>query len=180
MGLADAPPGARLLPIRSGDAGVTDTLKLMAQLARQGKINPLVRQTGARIVQSCPAKNELCEVGALQAWVQSNIRYTGDVLDYETLQPPDYTLQEGYGDCDDQSILMAAMLMAIGIPAAFCAVGVDGGPFSHVLPVAILRQHTQVLQVPCETTLTRDPHTGAAVGPGWFPSDTTCQRFWHI
>ena len=179
MGLADAPP-ASLVPIRSGDAGVTDTLKLMAQVARQYKINPLLRQTSARIVQGCPAKNERCEVSALQAWVSTNIRYTGDVLDYETIQTPDYTLQEGYGDCDDQSVLMATLLMAIGIPAAYCAMGVSGGPFSHVLPVAILREHTQVVYLPCETTVTRDPLNGRSIGPGWWPPDATCVRFWHI
>lgn len=180
MGLADAPPPSQLLSIRSGDAGVTDTLKLMAQLARQYKVNPTIRQTSARIVQSCPAKDELCEAGALQSWVRTNIRYVGDVLDVETVQTPDYTLSERYGDCDDQSVLLATLLLAIGIPAAYCALGTNGGPFSHVMPVAILRQHTQVLYVPCETTLSKDPQTGQAIGPGWFPQDATCVKFWHI
>lgn len=179
MGLADAPP-ASLVPIRSGDAGVTDTLKLMAQVARQYKTNPLLRQTSARIVQSCPGKDELCEVSALQAWVSSNIRYVSDVLDVETVQTPDYTLQERYGDCDDHSLLVATLLMAIGIPAAYCAMGVGGGPFSHVLAVAIVRQHTQVRYIPCETTVTRDPSNGQRIGVGWWPPDATCVRFWHI
>jgi hypothetical protein len=179
VGLADVPP-SRLLPIRSGDAGVTDTLKLMAQLARQYKVDPLIRQTSARIVQPCQAKDDLAEAGALQNWVRSNIRYVGDVLDVETIQTPDYTLRERYGDCDDQSVLLATLLLAIGIPAAYCAVGTDGGPFCHVLAVAIVRQRTQVIQVPLETTLSSDPMTGEAVGPGWFPQNATCIRFFHI
>lgn len=179
MGLADTPP-ASLIPIRSGDAGVTDTLKLMAQVARQYKTNPLVRQTSARIAQGCAAKDTMCEVSALQAWVSNNIRYVADTLDVELIQTPDYTLQEGYGDCDDQSVLLATLLMAIGISAAYCAVGVNNEPFSHVLTVAILKQHTQVLYVPCETTVTRDPGTGQAIGPGWWPPNATCVRFWHI
>lgn len=178
MGLADAPP-AQLLSIRSGDGGVTDTLKIMAKLARRYQVNPLIRQTSARIVRSCPEKDDLCEVGTLQNWVRSNIRYTGDVLDFETVQTPDYTLSEGFGDCDDQAVLLASFLMAIGIPAAYCAVGISGGPFSHVLPMAILRQHTQILYVPCETTIARDQY-GTPVGPGWFPPDATCTRVWHI
>jgi hypothetical protein len=180
VGLADVPPPSQLLSVRSGDAGVTDTLKLMATLARQYKVNPVIRQTSARIVQSAPAKDDLAEATALQNWVRSNIRYTGDVLDVETIQTPDYTLQERYGDCDDQSVLLASFLLAIGIPAAYCAVGVDGGPYSHVMPVAILRQHTQVVYSPLETTLSTDPVTGAAIGPGWFPANATCVRFWHI
>ncbi len=180
MGLADAPPPSQLLSVRSGGAGVTDTLKLMAQVARQYKVNPVIRQTSARIVQGCPAKDDLSEATALQNWVRSNIRYTGDVLDVETIQTPDYTLQERYGDCDDQSVLLASLLMAIGIPAAYCAVGVDNGPYSHVLAVAIIRQHTQVLYSPLETTLSKDPVTGAAIGPGWFPQNATSIRFFHI
>lgn len=180
MGLADVPPPSQLLSVRSGNAGVTDTLKLMAQLARQYKVNPVIRQTSARIVQSCPEKDDLSEAAALQSWVRANIRYVGDVLDVETIQTPDYTLQERYGDCDDQSLLLASCLLAIGIPAAYCAVGVDGGPFSHVMPVAILRQHTQVLYSPLETTLSQDPVTGETIGPGWFPQNATCVRFWHI
>ncbi len=88
MSLAPGPP-SQLLNISSGDAGVTDTLRLMAQLARQYKTNPFVRQTGARIVQVCPAKDDLCEITALQNWVRSNIRYTGDVYDTETVQTPE-------------------------------------------------------------------------------------------
>lgn len=178
MGLADVPP-AQLLSIPSGDAGVTATLKLMANIARQYKVSPLLRQAATRIVSGAPAKDDMAEVAAVQNWVANNIRYTQDVLDVETLQTPDYTLQEGTGDCDDQSILVATLLMAIGIPAAYCAVGVDGGPFSHVMAVAILRQHTQIVQVPCETTVI-DPTTRQPVPPGWFPPDVTCMRFWHI
>lgn len=180
MGL-NAPPPSQLLSIRSGDAGVTDTLKLMAQIARQYKVHPLIRQTAARIsAANCDGRDELCVAGALQNWVRSNIRYTQDVLNVETLQSPDYTLQEGYGDCDDQSMLVASLLLAVSIPAGYCAVGTNGEPFSHVFAVAILRQHTQIVQVPLETTLSRDPQTGEQIGPGWFPPDVTAIKFWHI
>src|SRR5215469_3223161 len=150
-------PPSQLIPIRSGLAGVNDTLKLMAQLAKTYKANALVRSTAARIVQSCTSRDDMCELAALQNWIRTNIRYTEDVYGVETLQTPEYTIEERYGDCDDQSILMATLLLAVGKPAAYCAVGVDGGPYSHVLPVAILRQHDQILYVPCETTLTNDP-----------------------
>jgi transglutaminase-like putative cysteine protease len=180
VGLGDAAPPSQLLSIRSGDAGVTDTLKLMAQLARQYKVNPAIRQLAARTVQACAPKDEMCEAATLQNWVRSNIRYTGDVYEVETVQTPDYTLQEAYGDCDDQAVLLATLLLAIGIPAAYCAVGTNGGPFSHVMAVAIVRGHTQVSYLPLETTLDQDPTTGAAIGPGWFPDNATCVRMFHI
>jgi len=178
VGLGDTAPPSQLLTIRSGDGGVTDTLRLMAQLARQFKTDPLVRQTGMRIVQPCPGKDDLCEVSAIQNWVRSNIRYTSDVLDVETLHTPLYTLQERAGDCDDQATLTAALLMTVGIPAAYCAVGVNGGSYSHVMAFAGVRNQGRWVSV--ETTLDRDPFTGEPIGPGWFPPDATCQRFWHI
>jgi transglutaminase-like putative cysteine protease len=179
VGLGYVGPSSQLLSIRSGSGGVTDTLKLMAQVARQYKVDPVVRQTAAAAVQAAPEKDDLAEAAALQDWVRSNIRYTGDVLDVETLQTPPYTLQYKWGDCDDQSTLLAALLMAVGIPAAFCAVGVDGEPFSHVMTFAQLRGYTP----PCvslETTLTTDPQTGQLIGPGWFPQHATSVRFFHI
>lgn len=176
MGLSDVPP-SQLLSIRSGNGGVTDTLRLMAQVARQYKTNPVIRQTAARIVRVCPGKDDLCEVGTLQSWVRSNIRYTGDVYEVETLQTPDYTLRERYGDCDDQACLLATLLLSVGIGAAYCALGTGGGPYSHVLAIAILHDGSQWC---LETTVDRDPVTGEPVGPGWFPTDATCVRFWHI
>jgi transglutaminase-like putative cysteine protease len=179
VGLGYAGPPSQLLSIRPGSGGVTDTLKLMAQIARQYKTNPVIRQTAARAIASAPEKDDLAEAAALQDWVRTNIRYTGDVLDVETIQTPDYTLQEGYGDCDDQAILLATMLLAVGIPAAYCAVGVDNQPFSHVMAYAGLRGYTPPY-VSLETTLTTDPDTGAPIGPGWFPANTTCVKFFHI
>lgn len=179
MGLGYAGPPSQLLSIRSGSGGVTDTLKLMVQVARQYKVNPLVRQTAARAIARVREKDDLAEAGALQNWVRSNIRYTGDVLDTETLQTPDYTLAEGYGDCDDQATLLATMLMAVGIPAAYCAIAVDGEPFSHVLTFARLRGYIPP-EVSLETTLTTDPDTGALIGPGWWPQNVTDVRFMHI
>jgi len=179
VGLGYVGPPSQLLSIRSGNAGVTDTLKLMAKVAKQYKVDPLIRQTAARAVARVPEKDDLAEAAALQNWVRGNIRYTGDVLDVETLQTPDYTLQERYGDCDDQATLLATMLLAIGIPAAYMAVGVDGEPFSHVLTFACLRGYDPSY-VSLETTLTTDPTTGETVGPGWFPANATSVRFFHI
>lgn len=178
MGLGDAIAPSQLLNIRSGDGGVTDTLKIMAQVARQYKSNVLLRQTAANIVQRCPPKDDYCEVEALQGWVRGNIRYTGDVYETETIQTPDYTLTHKFGDCDDQAVLLATLLLSIGIPAAYCALGVQGGPYSHVMAVANVRGDGGWL--PLETTLDQDPYTGAPIGPGWFPPDATCTRFFHI
>jgi hypothetical protein len=68
--------------------------------------------------------------------------------------------------------------MAVGLPAAFCAVGVDDQPYSHVMTFAGLRGYNKYVSL--ETTLTTDPDTGEPIGPGWFPANATCARFHHI
>lgn len=40
--------------------------------------------------------------------------------------------QVPYGDCDDFSMYLAALLKAVGLPATFRAVGFNGGNLSHV------------------------------------------------
>jgi transglutaminase-like putative cysteine protease len=176
---------AEVLPIASGEAGVRATLKHMVKIARQYKTHPLVRELARRVVQPCKSGDQAAEAAALQSYVQQRIRYVADVWDVETLQSPVITL--GYrepsfgaympggvasGDCDDQSVALAALLLSIGIPGCFVAVGMDGGPFSHVLTQAQLRERTQVRYIPLETII--------PAAPGWFPPETTEAMIAHF
>jgi hypothetical protein len=179
--LPTSAPASQLGTIPSGIAGVRTTLKLMVQLARRAKTHALIRETAKGLVGSCPEKNLLCEVTQLQHFVRDQIRYIRDVHDVETLQTPDNTLTTRQGDCDDKASLLASLLLAIGIPAAFCALGVRGGPYSHVMAEAILRTRKGGVQyVPCETIIKIDPATGTSIEPGWFPPDATCMMVAHI
>jgi transglutaminase-like putative cysteine protease len=190
------PIPSRTVTIPSGEAGINATLRFMVALVKLYKGHPLIRETARALVQSCADRDTDCEIAALQAFVRDQIRYTGDVSGQETLQTPVVTL--GYqefqpasgagssydpglwqpggtasGDCDDKSTLLASLLCAVGIPGAFCAIGIDGGPFSHVLVIARVRRRTQVANVPLETIV-------PGAGPGWFPPDTTCTKLVHF
>jgi transglutaminase-like putative cysteine protease len=55
-----------------------------------------------------------------------------DVEGVETLQTPLVTLAQAAGDCDDQSLLLATLLNAVGHPARFVAAAFNGGDFEHV------------------------------------------------
>lgn len=178
--LSDAAPAAQLLNIPSGTDGVRVTLKLMVQLARQFKTDPLIRETAKSLVGGCAERDLLCEVTQLQHFARDQIRYLRDVHDVETLQTPLNTLNTRQGDCDDKASLLASLLLAIGIPAAYCAIGVRGGPYSHVMTEAILRTRSGIQYVPCETILKVDPVTGRSIEPGWFPPDATCVMLAHI
>lgn len=128
------PDRATLAYVPDGSAGTAATLEAMVKLTRASKILPEIRNLAAEITMPVRAKNVLGELRAVQLWVQRNIRYLKDVRGVETLTPPVYTLALGAGDCDDSSMLTAALLESIGYKTRFVAVGRLPGRYSHVFP----------------------------------------------
>lgn len=57
----------------------------------------------------------------LFAWVQQSIKYVPE--EGEILQDPRKTLELGFGDCDDQVILLATLFAAVGLPFRFVLAG---------------------------------------------------------
>jgi len=123
---------ARLGAIPEGEAGAAMTMRAMRQLVRDAVRDPSqrIRETALQIIGS---SGYVEQARRLQQWVQQNIRYIQDPPDVELVQTPQYTMQQTAGDCDDQAVLLASMLMATGHPAQFIAVGLNGGPLSHVM-----------------------------------------------
>lgn len=106
----------------------------MVKLAREARRDPGIRYLSAGLIQNIDAKDYVEEVNTIFKFVQTNIRYTLDINDVETIQMPVNTLEFGYGDCDDMATLLASMLESIGHPSRFAAVGF--GPvneFDHVI-----------------------------------------------
>lgn len=104
----------------------------MRDLTRAGKKTLRVRETAGSQTRSCAQKDWPCEVRALHAFVRDSIRYVGDINGVETVQSPDKTLEYGYGDCDDKSVLLASLLESIGHPTRFVAIGFQSGVYEHV------------------------------------------------
>lgn len=87
------------------------------------------------LVRGVPAHDETSEVASIFAWVQANIRYTKDPISKEKLYPPQELLKIGAGDCDDTSMLIAALALALGYPARLITVSANPdapNEFSHV------------------------------------------------
>jgi len=165
---------ARLFPVPAGDAGVRATLKVMVKLARQYKAHPLIREIARREVSGC-ADDETLKSERLQSYVKANVEYVSDAWNVETLQTPVVTLgyrEPGFGsyltggtasgDCDDQAVALAALLLSVGVPGCFTAIGLDGEPISHVLVEARIRSRELVDYLPLETIVEE-------AGPGWWP-----------
>jgi hypothetical protein len=121
-------------PLLSGDAGVEQTVALMRQLVDEALRDPSIIRLAADIVRPFPAFDDLAEANALYEWVRRNIRFTKDPVNKEKLYPPAELLKIRAGDCDDISMLLATLLMAVGYPARLMTIAAPGSPdqFSHV------------------------------------------------
>jgi len=149
----------------SGPAGTVATLKIMKRLAREAVRSPnqLTRNKALEVFQAAGLRPRdwFGQIRALQVWVQNRIRYVQDPVDVELVQTPEVTLKLGTGDCDDQATLLAAMLESTGHLAKFVAIGVKGGPFSHVLVETKTGRGWAAVE-----TILKKPF-------GWYPPDAT-------
>jgi len=131
------PPRVRLLGIPKGYRGTRRTAEHMGRLIREGAKDFYVRQKAIDILldRGIRPKDYLGEVRALFEWVQRNVRYTKDPFHVELLHAPRRMLELRAGDCDDMSIVLGAMLEAVGHPVRLVLVGPDRSRpdlFSHV------------------------------------------------
>jgi len=123
--------------LSGGKAGTDQTVALMSKLAMgiYGARSPKIRALAINILVATktPQKQYDAELVAIHNWVRDHIRYVRDVHGQETLCPPEETaLNSRAGDCDDHSILEAALLGSIGIPTRFKVIGVTPDRYSHV------------------------------------------------
>ncbi|MGE0294704.1 MAG: transglutaminase family protein [Hyphomonadaceae bacterium] len=135
LGRLPTPTTAQLSNLPEGKAGTVATLRIMRDLARAAIRDPQqkIRLAALNIIGQLPARQWSSEVAALHRFVRDDIRYVRDPVGVESVATPDKTLEIGQGDCDDKSVLLAALLESVGHPARFRAIGLNGGPFSHVL-----------------------------------------------
>lgn len=161
--------------IPEGDAGVKATLQIMVSVVRKTKATLPIVTLARTIVKSCPAKDYVCEATALQQYVQRTIRYTRDINDVEQIQFPEQTLSMGTGDCDDMSILLAALAESVGFPSRFAAIGLSGQGFSHVLTQLMIPGSGWVSAevIPIDAN-----NTAAALG--WYPPEGTTFMLRHV
>jgi transglutaminase-like putative cysteine protease len=153
LGDVSRPTVALLSDIPDGIDGTKATLRVMRSMVRDAVRAPdqLIRGAANQIIKDAGVspRNWSGEIRALHSFVRDHIRYVRDPVTVELVQTPEKTLELGYGDCDDKSTLLAAMLDATGHPARFWAVGFDGQGFSHVLVEALVGE----TWVPLETIL---------------------------
>jgi len=132
-----------------GRAGTRATLQTMQRLAQDGARDVTVREAAVGIVRAAGIVGHDFdgEIRALYEYVRDRIRFTRDMDRVELLQGARYTLEHGFGDCDDKATLLAALLGSIGHRAGIKlrAIGTGGDGFSHVYPVVSAAGRTLAL-----------------------------------
>lgn len=116
----------------------------MRSLARERSTDPLVRQLALKILEEggVGSHDFVKEATALGEFVQKYVRYVRDPDGVEQLHDPTYLIRKiqagvAQGDCDDQALLLATLLLSIGAQPFFAIVRYKDvtGPFNHIYTV---------------------------------------------
>jgi len=130
-----------LFPHANGVAGVRQTLAKIASLANQSIVDPVIRDQAAYAISGCGKGDKRCQSAALLVWVNRSVQYVPDPSGVELVHDPRLMargIAEGrrvYGDCDDMSGYLAALLKSIGRQPVLRAVAYMNGALSHVYVV---------------------------------------------
>lgn len=123
---------SRVVTLPRGEAGIVETLRLMAVNVLASQQVPSLIQLASTITAGVRGKDWRAEAAAVQSWVRQHIRYTRDPAALELIQSPRITLERRQGDCDDHSQLVAVLLSCLGHEVRFVAVGPVAGRYNHV------------------------------------------------
>lgn len=132
---------SQLAPGYFGNLETVDAIKL---LARARSRDPRVRELALLILKMSGVKsqNYFDEARAIGQFVQKKVRYVRDINGVETLHDPLTMIDqikrgEAQGDCDDMSLLTAALLLSVGHQPFVRIVRYKGnnGPYQHIYVV---------------------------------------------
>lgn len=111
------------------------SIELGQKLADQWGTHALMIQMSRDIAKQWNTHGRLDEARAVQVWINRRVRYVPDPHAAEMIADPLTTIKNG-GDCDDQAVLAAALLQAIGHDARIGAVTWKGrDAASHAVAV---------------------------------------------
>jgi transglutaminase-like putative cysteine protease len=153
--------------VPDGDAGVAETVRWMKALVRgpKGVGSWVVRQAATEAVRGYERGQS--EIDSVFEWVRDHIEFRGEAG--ETLQSPEATLNLRTGDCDCQSVLLAALLQSLGFETDFKTVALNGSAdeYSHVYLEVKDKQTGQ--WIPLDSTVKE-------AYPGWEPENVARSR----
>lgn len=138
---------------------IDDRVDLMIDQVLDSRSDKRVYQILGQILKGVPERDWDGEVSAIFNWVKKNIRYTRDPLDVELFRSARASYRDRIGDCDDMSIMLAALLRAAGYVCKFRVIGLTEGVYEHVYVVCGIPPEEP------ERWVALDP--SQPQGPGW-------------
>lgn len=170
----------------SVETSTRDTVVEMSRVAQASARHPVVQRAVQEALAPLPRSWDIKErVKAVYAWVQHRVEFTDDegVLarvwgyapeDAEMIVHPELLLSmpKPMGDCDDQSTLLASMLLHLPVGVRFVTVAADPEQpdrWSHVYVRVAL---------PCDEVMALDPSHGAYAG--WEESNVFRRKEWIV
>lgn len=134
-------PQTKESKLSNGVNGNYQTVDIMKDLARTRSIHPLIRRLAMNIIEDAriPSHNYLDECKAIGEYAKNHIRYIKDPQGTEQLTDP-LTMVDmlkenrAMGDCDDISLFIATLLLAVGHQPYFVILRYykTTGPFNHI------------------------------------------------
>lgn len=124
-------------PHAGGIRGVQQTMETMTALINAAYLDPVIRDQAVSATAHCQ-RVKRCQCASILAWVKRKMHYVSDPTDVEALHNPVLIARaiaagrQVYGDCDDFSMYVAALLKSIGLRPVLRAVGYNRGPFQHI------------------------------------------------
>ena len=122
----------------TGDIAIYRTAIRMAALIKEYAPLPYVRKAVENIIGTVEPYNSREEVEAIYHFVQSNVHYVKDPLNFEYIKTPSKLIYEieqnqATGDCDDQTTLGLTLCRSIGFPTLIKIASYNNDlEFSHV------------------------------------------------
>lgn len=175
----------------NSDVSTRDTIRVMQRLAHTYSRDRLVIAAVSQALSAGEANSQRDVACAIFYWVRANVRFVEDEtllyeqlgvgaedLDKELLIVPPLLLSmpNPQGDCDDFSLLIAAMLLCAGQRPYFVTVAADPlepQKFSHIYICVELADENDHLCLDAGNRL-------AMVSPGWESGKVTRKAIWAV
>lgn len=175
----------------NSDVSTVDTIRVMQRLAHGYSRHPSVVAAVSHALSASVPSSQRDVACAIFYWVRTTIRFVEDEtllyeqlgvdledLDKELLIVPPVLLAmpNPQGDCDDFSLLLAAMLLCAGLKPYFVTVAADPlepHKFSHIYICVHLADESNHLCLDAGNRL-------AMVAPGWESANVTRKAIWTV
>ena len=122
------------LQFQDYDSAFSATTQIMGEMIRHYAKHPEIRRAAIYIAGPAPERADLQIIDRIFTFVRDGIKYRNDIRDVETLQTPPETLRLQAGDCDDQVMLLNALIEAVGYHTRFVCISdrPGGHAYTHV------------------------------------------------